>query len=96
MADPERRAGTVLPLSHVFSSVTESYLPFYSNWWPHGHIIRSEPLFVYKLTHFLDPIVNQKNVAPYGWTFEDGYHAVCVCDAILESAAARKQVDVQY
>jgi len=76
--------------------ITEGYHPFYSNWWPHGHIIGWEHSFVHELTHFLDSIVNQKDVAPYGATFEDGYRAACVCDAILESAAARKQVDIKY
>ena len=76
--------------------ITEGYHPFYSNWWPHGHIIGWEHSFVHELTHFLDSIVNKKDVAPYGATFEDGYRAACVCDAILESAAARKQVDIKY
>jgi len=76
--------------------ITEGYHPFYSNWWPHGHIIGWEHSFVHELTHFLDSIVNKKDVAPYGATFEDGYRAACVCDAILESAAARRQVDIKY
>jgi predicted dehydrogenase len=35
-------------------------------------------------------------VAPYGATFEDGYRAAAICDAILASAANKKQVDVKY
>ncbi len=69
--------------------------PFYSNWWPHGHIIRWVHTFVHELTHFLDAFVNQKNAASYGATFEDGYRVACVCDAILESAATCKQVDIK-
>jgi len=76
--------------------VTESYHPFWSNWWPQGHIIGWEHTFVHELTHFLDCIVNKKDVAPYGATFEDGYRAAVICDAILESANGRKQVDVKY
>jgi hypothetical protein len=53
-------------------SVTESDHQFYSNWWSHGHIIRWMHTFVHELTHFLDAFVNQKNVAPYRATFEDG------------------------
>jgi hypothetical protein len=41
------------------------------------------------ILHILDDFVYQKNVAPYGATFEGGYRAACVWDAILESAAAR-------
>ncbi len=76
--------------------VSEGYHPFWSNWWPHGHIIGWEHSFVHELTHFLDCIVNQKEVAPYGATFEDGYRNAVICDAILESAQARKQVDIRF
>jgi predicted dehydrogenase len=64
--------------------VTEGYHPWWENWWPHGHIIGWEHTFVHELTHFLDCIVNDKDVAPYGATFEDGYRAAVICDAILE------------
>ncbi|HEC23007.1 MAG TPA: Gfo/Idh/MocA family oxidoreductase [Chloroflexi bacterium] len=76
--------------------ITESYHPWWENWWPHGHIIGWEHTFVHEITHFLDCIVNDKDVAPYGATFEDGYRAAVICDAILESAEARKQVDIKY
>ena len=76
--------------------VTEGYHPWIENWWPHGHIIGWEHTFVHEITHFLDCIVNDKEVAPYGATFEDGYRAAVICDAIVESAATRKQVDIEY
>jgi predicted dehydrogenase len=77
-------------------SVTEGYHPFIANWWPHGHIIGWEHSFVHELTHFLDCIVNNKDVAPYGATFEDGYRAAVVADAIVEAAAGKRQVDIRY
>jgi predicted dehydrogenase len=76
--------------------VTEGHHPWIDHWWPHGHIIGWEHTFVHELTHLLDCIVNDKDVAPYGATFEDGYRAAVVCDAISESAAAKKQVDIKY
>jgi len=76
--------------------VTEGHHPWLGHWWPHGHIIGWEHTFVHELTHFLDCIVNDKDVAPYGATFEDGYRAAVVCDALLESAAKKRQVDIQY
>lgn len=76
--------------------VTEAYHPWWENWWPHGHLIGWEHTFVHEITHLLDCIVNDKDVAPYGATFEDGYRAAVICDAIVESAAARKQVDIKY
>jgi predicted dehydrogenase len=44
----------------------------------------------------LDCIANNKEVAPYGATFEDGFRAAVICDAIMASAAGKKQVDVTY
>ena len=72
------------------------YHPFWENWWPHGHIIGWEHTFVHEITHLLDCIVNDKDVAPHGATFEDGYRAAVVCDAVLESADRRAHVDVRY
>jgi predicted dehydrogenase len=77
-------------------NITEGYHPFISNWWPHGHIIGWEHTFIHELTHLLDCIVNDKDVAPYGATFEDGYRAAVICDAILKSADAKKQIDIKY
>jgi predicted dehydrogenase len=76
--------------------ITEGYHPWWENWWPHGHIIGWEHSFVHEITHLLDCIVNDKEVAPYGATFEDGYKAAVVCDAIVESAVSKKQVDIKY
>ena len=76
--------------------VSESYHPWWENWWPQGHVIGWEHTFVHEITHLLDCIVNDKKVAPYGATFEDGYRAAVICDALIESAAAKKQVDIKY
>lgn len=76
--------------------VTEGYHPWWSNWWPHGHIIGWEHTFVHEITHLLDCIVNQKEVGPHGATFEDGYRTAVICDAILKSAEVKKQVDIKY
>ncbi len=69
--------------------VSESYHPFWSVWWPHGHIIGWEHLFVHEVHHFFDAIVNDRTVAPHGATFVDGYRAAVICDAILASAKKR-------
>jgi predicted dehydrogenase len=76
--------------------VTEGHHPWWSNWWPHGHIIGWEHTFVHEITHLLDCIVNNKEVGPHGATFEDGYRAAVICDAILKSAETKKQVDIKY
>lgn len=76
--------------------VTEGYHPWWENWWPHGHIIGWEHTFVHEINHLLDCIVNDKEVGPHGATFEDGYRAAVICDAVLESAQTKKQVDIKY
>ena len=77
-------------------SVTESFHPFYSNWWPHGHIIGWEHTFVHEVAHLIDAIVNNKDVAPYGATFEDGYRNAVITDAIQQSAQEGRRVSINY
>lgn len=76
--------------------VSEPYHPWWENWWPQGHMIGWEHTFMHEITHFLDCIVNDKEVSPIGADFEDGYRAAVVCDAILESAENKRQVDCTY
>ena len=76
--------------------VTEPSHPWWENWWPQGHIIGWEHTFVHEITHLLDCIVNDGDVAPIGANFVDGYRNSVICDAILESAASKRQVDCVY
>jgi predicted dehydrogenase len=76
--------------------VSEPYHPWWENWWPQGHMIGWEHTFVHEITHLLDCIVNDKPVAPIGADFEDGYRNAVICDAILASAASKRQVDCRY
>ncbi|HUX87395.1 MAG TPA: Gfo/Idh/MocA family oxidoreductase [Chloroflexota bacterium] len=77
--------------------VTESYHPFYSVWWPQGHIIGWEHTFVHELNHLIGAIVQGTTVEPYGATFEDGYRAAVICDAVVQSAEnAGARVPIVY
>ncbi len=76
--------------------VSESYHPFWKNWWPQGHIIGWEHTFVHEIDHLLRAIVNNTEVGPYGATFEDGYRAAVICDAVLQSAESGRAVDIRY
>jgi predicted dehydrogenase len=76
--------------------ISESYHPFWGYWWPHGHMIGWEHTFIHEISHLLDAIVNNKEVAPDGATFEDGYKNAVICDAILESAGTGKHVNIRY
>jgi predicted dehydrogenase len=75
--------------------VTERSHPFYRVWWPHGHILGWEHSFVHELEHFIRAVVKDEGVGPYAATFEDGYRALVVAEAILESAASRRQVEIE-
>lgn len=76
--------------------VTEGTDPWIKNWWPPGHIIGWEHTFVHEIYHLLDCIVNGKEVGPEGATFEDGYNACVVADAIVESSETGRLVDCEY
>jgi predicted dehydrogenase len=75
---------------------TEGYHPWWENWWPQGHLIGWEHTFVHEIHHLLDCIASDREVGPHGATFEDGYRAAVVCDAIIESSGSKKQVEVKY
>jgi predicted dehydrogenase len=76
--------------------VSEGYHPFWSYWWPQGHMIGWEHTFVHEIAHLLDAIVNDNSVDPYGATFEDGYRNAVICDAILKSAETGRRITVTY
>ena len=76
--------------------VSESDHPFWEHWWPHGHMIGWEHSFVHEIHHLLRAIAADGDVAPHGATFEDGYRAAEVCDAILRSSESGRREAVTY
>ena len=76
--------------------VSEADHPFWDLWWPPGHIIGWGDTFVHEVHHLLRAIAEDTDVAPYGATFEDGYRAVEVCDAIVSSSESGNRVTVTY
>jgi predicted dehydrogenase len=76
--------------------VSEADHPFWEYWWPPGHIIGWGDTFVHELHHLLQAIADDIGVAPYGATFEDGYRAAEVCDAIVRSGETGGRVRVEY
>ena len=76
--------------------VSESFHPWWKNWWPQGHMIGWEHTFVHEIDHLLNAIVNNTDIAPYGATFEDGYRAAVICDAILNAAETGRATDIMY
>jgi len=76
--------------------VTEAYHPYYDRWWPQGHIIGWENTFVHEAFHIVDAHVNGTELSPYIATFEDGYRASVICDAISSAAEAKHWQEVKY
>ncbi len=59
-------------------------------------LVGSEHTFVHEIHHLLRAIAEDSDVTPLGATFEDGYRAAEVCDAILRSAESGRREDVVY
>jgi predicted dehydrogenase len=76
--------------------VSEATHPFWEHWWPPGHIVGWGDTFVHELHHFLTAIADDSDVAPHGATFEDGYRAAEVCDAIVRSGQSGRRESVEY
>lgn len=76
--------------------ISEGHHPYWEHWWPPGHMIGWEHTFLHEFHHFFDCIVNDKDVAPWGATFVDGYRNNVITDAIEESANSGRQVDIRY
>ena len=76
--------------------VSEADHPFWEHWWPPGHIIGWGDTFVHELHHVLQAIADDGDIAPYGATFEDGYRAAEVCDAIVRSSGSGQREQLSY
>ncbi len=76
--------------------VSETDHPFWDLWWPPGHIIGWGDTFTHEALHLLRAIGEDTDVGPYGATFEDGYRAAEVCDAIVRSGETGARVTVEY
>jgi len=76
--------------------VSEADHPFWQYWWPPGHIVGWGDTFVHELHHLLEAIATDGDVAPHGATFEDGYRAAEICDAIVRSGESAGRVALSY
>jgi len=76
--------------------VSEADHPWWQYWWPPGHIVGWGDTFVHELHHMLEAIARDGDVAPLGATFEDGYRASEVGDAIVRSGETGERVELAY
>ncbi len=68
--------------------------PFMDLWWPPGHTIGWEHSFVHEWRDFLSAIIDERPISPEQATFEDGYEAALVCDAIALSSNEGRRVRI--
>jgi len=57
------------------------------DWWPPGHTLGWGDTFTLEMARMLRAIAGEEPLAPYAATFEDGYRAAEVADAIARSSA---------
>jgi predicted dehydrogenase len=76
--------------------VTEADHPYHNVWWPSGHILSWEHLHVNLIHHLVNAIATGTPVEPWGATFEDGYRAAVVGEAIQESSESGHRVQILY
>jgi len=78
-------------------SVTQDYHPYYKAWLPFEEIpMGYNATFVHTAFHILDAAVNNTSLEPMVATFEDGYKASVIGDAILKSSETGKKEYISY
>ena len=77
-------------------SVTTGAHPLQTIYLPPGHNAGWEYGHVHALHHFVECVVDDKPVAPYGATFEDGYRVQVIMDAVTRSSRTGRRIDLTY
>lgn len=76
--------------------VSEKYHPYFDRWLPYGEKIGYPEAFVHTAYHIANAVINDEKLEPMIATFEDGYRANVICDAILESAETGRKIKIDY
>lgn len=63
---------------------------------PRGHNAGWEYGHVHAISHFVNCVVNDLPVAPYGATFEDGYRVQVIMEKLKESSKTGKRIDLKF
>jgi predicted dehydrogenase len=82
------------PLEQGFRRIhaTDGGHPYTANWWPTGHIIGYEHLFVHEMYEFLNNLNSKKVTYP---TFVDAVKCQKVLEAVEKSASSKKWESVK-
>jgi predicted dehydrogenase len=74
--------------------VTQPEHPFLAQWWPPGHVLGWEHSFVHEWRDFLEAVLEERAVPRRQASFEDGYRAAVLCEAIHTSAREGRRVEI--
>ena len=74
--------------------VTEPGHPHLARWWPPGHVLGWDASFVHQWRDFLDAVLEDRPVPPRQASFEDGFRAAVLCEAILTSAREGRRIEI--
>ena len=74
--------------------VTNPDHPFLAGWWPPGHVLGWEHAMVHQWRDFLEAVLEERLVPARQASFEDGYRAAVLCDAILTSAREGRRIEL--
>lgn len=74
--------------------VTQPDHPFLAQWWPPGHVLGWEHSFVHQWRDFLSAVLEERAVPERQASFEDGYRAAVLCEAIHTSAREGRRVEI--
>ena len=68
--------------------------PFMDMWWPPGHTVGWEHSFVHEWRDFLTAVIDDRPLPPEQASFEDGYQAAVLCDAVIIAATEKRRVTI--
>ncbi len=74
--------------------VTQPDHPYLRQWWPPGHVIGWEHTFVHEWRDFLEAVLEGGPVPERQASFEDGYRAAVLCEAIHTAAREGRRLDI--
>jgi predicted dehydrogenase len=72
--------------------VSQPEHPFMDMWWPPGHTVGWEHSFTHEWRDFLTAVIEDRPLPVEQASFEDGYQAALMCDAVITAATEKRRV----
>ena len=72
--------------------VSQPEHPFMDMWWPPGHTVGWEHSFAHEWRDFLTAVIEERPLPPEQASFEDGFQAALMCDAVITAATEQRRV----